>query len=43
MLSPFTNTLSSCRRSSGVERALGKGEAEGSIPSGGTIIWEQYL
>lgn len=25
------------RRSSGVERALGKGEAEGSIPSGGTI------
>ena len=26
------------RRSSGVERALGKGEAEGSIPSGGTIF-----
>ncbi len=25
------------RRSSGVERALGKGEARGSIPRGGTI------
>lgn len=27
-----------CRRSSGVERALGKGEASGSIPLGGTIL-----
>ena len=26
------------RRSSGVERALGKGEASGSIPLGGTIL-----
>jgi hypothetical protein len=30
--------LSSCRRSSGVERTLGKGEADSSILSGGTIF-----
>ena len=30
------------RRSSGVERALGKGEASGSIPLGGTSLFPKY-
>ena len=34
--------LATFRRSSGVERALGKGEAESSILSGGTIFFSLW-